>query len=192
MLFRSIPAERMKMRRPHDVPLSRQALAVLKIVWPLNEENELVFPSLRSHKKPLSENAFNSVLRNMGYSKDQATAHGFRSTASTILNERGSNGDVIEAALAHQDDDEVRRIYNRALYLPERKKLMQDWADLMDSFKKQKVVRRAAYRPVPLATLMLHSSAAGSSWSTSEAAIAITSAPRPATLSRQCPCIPAI
>ena len=139
-----IPAERMKMRRPHDVPLSQQALTVLKIVWPLNEENELVFPSLRSHKKPLSENAFNSVLRNMGYSKDQATAHGFRSTASTILNERGFNADVIEAALAHQDDDEVRRIYNRALYLPERKKLMQEWADLMDSFKKQKVVRWAA------------------------------------------------
>jgi integrase len=139
-----IPAERMKMRRPHDVPLSRQALLVLKTVWPLNEENELVFPSLRSHKKPLSENAFNSVLRNMGYGKDQATAHGFRSTASTILNERGFDADVIEAALAHRDDDEMRRIYNRALYLPERKKLMQDWADLMDSFKKQKVVRRAA------------------------------------------------
>lgn len=139
-----IPAERMKMRRPHDVPLSRQALTVLKIVWPLNEGNELVFPSLRSHKKPLSENAFNSVLRNMGYSKDQATAHGFRSTASTILNERGFNADVIEAALAHQDDDEMRRIYNRALYLPERKKLMQDWADLLDNIKKHKAVRRAA------------------------------------------------
>jgi integrase len=139
-----IPAERMKMRRPHDVPLSRQALAVLQTVWPLNEEHELVFPSLRSHKQPLSENAFNSVLRNMGYTKHEATAHGFRSTASTILNERGYDDDVIEAALAHQDEDGVRRIYNRALYLPERKKLMQDWADLMDDFKKQKVVRRAA------------------------------------------------
>jgi integrase len=139
-----IPAERMKMRRPHDVPLSRQALAVLNVVWPLSEGHALVFPSLRSHKKPLSENAFNSVLRNMGYSKDHATAHGFRSTASTILNERGFSGDVIEAALAHQDEDEIRRVYNRALYLPERKKLMQDWADLLDTFKKQKVVRRAA------------------------------------------------
>ena len=139
-----IPAERMKMRRPHDVPLSRQSLAVLNVVWPLNEGHALVFPSLRSHKKPLSENAFNSVLRNMGYSKDQATAHGFRSTASTILNERGFSGDVIEAALAHQDEDEIRRVYNRALYLPERKKLMQEWADLLDTFKKQKIVRRAA------------------------------------------------
>jgi integrase len=139
-----IPKERMKMRRPHDVPLSRQALAVLKAVWPLNEEHELVFPSLRSHKKPLSENAFNSVLRNMGYDKDEATAHGFRSTASTILNERRYDDDVIEAALAHQDENEIRRIYNRALYLPERRKLLQDWADLMDSFKKLKAARRAA------------------------------------------------
>ncbi|MES5484563.1 tyrosine-type recombinase/integrase [Bradyrhizobium sp. INPA03-11B] len=139
-----IPGERMKMRRPHDVPLSRQALAVLKIVWPLNEENDLVFPSLRSHKKPLSENAFNSVLRNMGYTKDQATAHGFRSTASTILNERGHDDDVIEAALAHQDEDEMRRIYNRALYLPERKKLMQDWADLLDTFRQRAPLRRKA------------------------------------------------
>ncbi len=139
-----IPTERMKMRRPHDVPLSRQALIVLKVVWPLNEENELVFPSLRSHKKPLSENAFNSVLRNMGYSKEQVTAHGFRSTASTILNERSFNDDVIEAALAHQDENEMRRIYNRALYLPERKKLMQEWADLLDGFKKQQSISRAA------------------------------------------------
>jgi integrase len=131
-----IPAERMKMRRPHDVPLSRQALEILKRVWPLNEQHPLVFPSLRSHKKPLSENAFNSVLRNMGYDKDQVTAHGFRSTASTILNERGFDDDVIEAALAHQDEDQSRRVYNRSLYLTERKKLMQDWADLLDSFKR--------------------------------------------------------
>jgi integrase len=80
----------------------------------------------------------------MGYRKDQATAHGFRATASTILNERGYSPDVIEAALAHQDENEMRRIYNRALYLPERKKLMQDWADLLDDFKKLKVVYRAA------------------------------------------------
>ena len=139
-----IPAERMKMRRAHDVPLSRQSLGILKSVWPLNEGHELVFPSLRAHKKPLSENAFNSVLRGMGYRKDQATSHGFRSTASTILNERGYSADVIEAALAHQDENEMRRIYNRAMYLPERKKLMQDWADLLDVFKKQQQVLRAA------------------------------------------------
>jgi integrase len=139
-----IPGERMKMREPHDVPLSRQALAVLKEVWPLNEEHELVFPSLRSHKKPLSENAFNSVLRNMGYPQDKATAHGFRATASTILNGRRFDRDVIEAALAHQDQNEIRRIYNRSLYMPERTQLMQDWADLLDSFKGKKPARRAA------------------------------------------------
>jgi integrase len=134
----------MKMRRPHCVPLSKPALGVLEAVWLLKEEHELVFPSLRSHKKPLSENAFNSVLRNLGYSQDQATAHGFRATASTILNERGFDDDVIEAALAHQEENEVRRIYNRAQYLPERKKLMQDWADLLDTFKKQALVARRA------------------------------------------------
>jgi integrase len=126
------------------IPLSRQALAILKTVWPLNEGHELVFPSLRAHKKPLSENAFNSVLRSMGYRKDQATSHGFRATASTILNERGYSPDVIEAALAHQDGNEMRRIYNRALYLPERKKLMQEWGDFLDDFRKQQVISRAA------------------------------------------------
>jgi len=138
-----IPAERMKMRRAHDVPLSRQSLVILRTVWPLNENHELVFPSLRAHKKPLSENAFNSVLRSMGYRKDQATSHGFRATASTILNERGYSADVIEAALAHQDENEMRRIYNRALYLPERKKLMQEWADLLDDFRQQSILRAA-------------------------------------------------
>ena len=131
-----IPAERMKMRRPHDVPLSRQAIKVLQEVWPLNENCELVFPSLRSHKKPLSENAFNSVLRNLGYTKDQATAHGFRSSLSTIANERSlARSEVIEVALAHLDEDEVRRAYNRALYWKERVALMQDWADLLDSLR---------------------------------------------------------
>lgn len=139
-----IPGERMKMRQPHDVPLSRQALVILEQVWPLNEEHELVFPSLRSHKKPLSENAFNSVLRNMGYPQDAATAHGFRATASTILNSRRFDRDVIEAALAHQDQNEIRRIYNRSLYMPERTQLMQDWADLLDSFKGKKPAWRAA------------------------------------------------
>lgn len=129
-----IPAERMKMRRPHDVPLSRQAVAVLKDIWDASA-GELVLPSIRSHVKPLSENAMNSALRRMGYTKDEVTAHGFRSSASTILNERGFNPEVIEVALAHQDEDEVRRIYNRARYWPERVKLLQAWADLLDEFR---------------------------------------------------------
>jgi len=139
-----IPAERMKMRRPHDVPLSRQALDVLRDIWPLSDYGELVLPSIRSIKKPLSENAMNSALRRMGYAKDEMTSHGFRATASTILNERGFNPDVIEAALAHQDRNMIRRAYNRATYWPERVKLLQCWADLLDEFKSLAVPGRRA------------------------------------------------
>ncbi len=110
-----IEPERTKMREPHDIPLSRQAARVLEEIWPISEHSELVFPSIRSNRKPLSENAFNAALRRMGYSQDEMTAHGFRSTASTILNSRGFNPDVIEAALGHRDENEVRRAYNRAI-----------------------------------------------------------------------------
>ncbi|MFZ0426278.1 MAG: integrase arm-type DNA-binding domain-containing protein, partial [Xanthobacteraceae bacterium] len=130
-----IPAERMKMRKPHDVPLSKQALAILRDVWPLTEGENLVFPSIRSIRRPLSENAFNSVLRRMGYGSEEHCAHGFRSSASTILNERGYDDDVIEVALAHEEPNKVRRAYNRAAYWPERVKLLQDWADLLDEFR---------------------------------------------------------
>lgn len=130
-----IPAARMKMRAPFDVPLSRQALAVLDEVWPLSEGAELVFPSIRSTRRPLSENAFNAALRRMGYDKDEVTAHGFRATASTILNERGYHPDVIEAVLAHQDKNAIRRAYNRAAYWDRRVVLMQEWADLLDGLR---------------------------------------------------------
>jgi len=130
-----IPAERMKMRQPHDVPLSRQALAVLDDVWPLSEDGELVFPSVRSKHRPLSDNAFNSALRRMGYGRNEVSAHGFRVTASSILNSRGYEADVIEAVLAHQDRNSIRRTYNRATYWDQRVVLMQDWADLLDQLK---------------------------------------------------------
>ncbi len=139
-----IPAERMKMRRPHDVPLSRQATAILRDLWDLSEGDGLVFPSIRSVTRPLSENAMNSALRRMGYSRDEMCAHGFRASASTILNERGYSPDVIETALAHQDEDETRRAYNRARYWPERVKLLQDWADLLDEFRKLSAAKSAA------------------------------------------------
>lgn len=139
-----IRAERMKMRRPHDVPLSKQALAVLRGIWALSEGDGLVLPSVRSAIKPLSENAMNSALRRMGYTKDEMCPHGFRSSASTILNERGFDEDVIEAALAHQDEDEVRRAYNRAKYWPQRVKLLQCWADLLDEFRKHAARRNVA------------------------------------------------
>jgi integrase len=130
-----IPAARMKMRRPHDVPLSLQALQVLREAWPLSEHSELVFPSIVSTKKLLSENAMNAALRRMGYAKEEMTAHGFRSAASTILNDRGFRPDVIEAALAHQDTNAIRSIYNRGSYFDERVTLMQKWADLLDEFR---------------------------------------------------------
>jgi integrase len=139
-----IPAEQMKMRRPHDVPLSKQALAILRDIWALSDNGDLVLPAIRSLRKPLSENAMNSALRRMGYTKEEVTAHGFRSAASTILNERGVNPDVIEAALAHQDENAVRRAYNRATYWPERVKLMQKWADMLDEFRQLSVGNRRA------------------------------------------------
>lgn len=131
-----ISAERMKMRRPHDVPLSKQAVHILLDIWSLSDNGDLVLPSILSVNKPLSENAMNSALRRMGYTKEEVTSHGFRSTASTILNESGINPDVIEAALAHQDQNEIRRTYNRATYWPERVKLMEQWANMLDDFRK--------------------------------------------------------
>ena len=130
-----IPAERMKMRRPHDVPLSRQALKVLEDISPYSDDAGLVFPAIRSKEKQLSENAFNSALRRMGFAKDEVTAHGFRVTVSTILNSRGFDPDVIEAVLAHQDRNVVRRAYNRSSYWEQRISLMQQWADLLDEFR---------------------------------------------------------
>ncbi|MFG1383999.1 tyrosine-type recombinase/integrase [Xanthobacter versatilis] len=131
----SIPAERMKMRRAHVVALSRQALEVLTEIRPLSGSSELIFPSIRSNKKILSENAINSALRRMGFTQEEMTAHGFRAAASSILNEKGHSPDVIEAALGHLDQNEVRRAYNRATYWPERVVLMQAWADMLDAFR---------------------------------------------------------
>lgn len=131
----TIPAERTKMRRDHVVPLSQQALALVERNWIEVDDVELLFPSLNSNRKWLSENAFNSALRRMGYTKEEVSAHGFRSTASTILNTRGFDADVIEAALAHQDKNAIRRTYNRATYWEQRVELMQTWADLVDQFR---------------------------------------------------------
>lgn len=132
----TIPAERMKMRRPFQIPLSKQALAVLRVVW--DDSREFVFPSQSSLLKPMSDNTFNKALRIMGYDGQMHVAHGFRTSASTIMNERHmAPPDVIEVALAHQEENEVRRIYNRAQYIKERTVLMQEWADLLDQFKQQ-------------------------------------------------------
>ena len=116
------------MRREHVVPLSEPAMAIVERNWPMIDGVELMFPSIHSNRKWLSENAFNSMLRRMGYTKDEVTAHGFRATASTILNNRGFDPDVIEAALAHQDKNAIRRTYNRATYWEQRVELMREWA----------------------------------------------------------------
>lgn len=131
-----IDGVRTKVRRPHDVPLSRQALDVLREVKEVARKSTLVFPSIRSNARPLSENAMNAALRRMGFTQDEMTAHGFRAAASSILNEQGFRPDVIEAALGHQDQNEIRRAYNRASYWPERIELMQAWADCIDRLKR--------------------------------------------------------
>lgn len=139
----SIPADRLKMRRPHDVPLSRQALAILRDIWPLSQGDGLVLPSVRSVRRALAENALNAALRRMGYTKDEVCTHGFRTSASTILNERGFDERVIEVALAHLDENEVRRAYNRAKYWKQRVQMLQAWADLLDEFRHQAKAARA-------------------------------------------------
>ena len=127
-----IPAERMKMGIEHVVPLSRQALAVLEDMRTISSNDRLVFPSPFYPGKSLSENTLNSALARMGY-KGMATAHGFRSLFSTVANENGWDPDVVERALAHEPPNEVRAAYHRALYIDERKKLMQWWADWIDA-----------------------------------------------------------
>jgi integrase len=140
-----IPAERMKMREPHIVPLSTQALAILEEIKALTGAGTLVFPQRAKPKRPMSENTILYALYRMGY-HSRATGHGFRATASTILNELGFQADVIERQLAHVERNKVRAAYNRAQYLPERTRMMQQWADLLDAIKaKDKKVLRGRF-----------------------------------------------
>jgi integrase len=135
-----IPAERMKMRHEHRVPLSAQAVEVLRTMQAITQEGGLVFPSPTYRSKPLSENTLNSALARMGY-KGSATAHGFRALFSTVANECGWNPDVIERQLAHKERNKVRAAYHRSTYLQERAKLMQWWADYLDGRKAGNVVK---------------------------------------------------
>lgn len=128
-----IPAEKMKKRVPHIVPLSTQAVAILRDLHALTGEGKYVFPSTRSSSRPMSENTVNGALRRLGYTKDELTGHGFRSMASTLLNEQGWHRDAIERQLAHAEHDSVRAAYNYAEHLPERRKMMQHWADYLDA-----------------------------------------------------------
>ena len=126
-----IPAERMKMKEEHIVPLSRQAVAVLRELQSHSGNRQYVFPNQHNHSLFMSENTMLYALYRMGY-HSRTTGHGFRSTASTILNENGFIADVIERQLAHGEPNKVRAAYNHAQYLPERRKMMQWWADYLD------------------------------------------------------------
>jgi integrase len=134
-----VPAERMKMKTAHTVPLSEQALAILDIMRPITGEGALVLPSPFYPGKPLSDGTLNSALARMGY-KGLATAHGFRTLFSTCANEAGWNRDYIEKQLAHEDRDDVRSAYNRAQWLDERAKMMQWWADRIEVLRKGAIV----------------------------------------------------
>lgn len=130
-----IPAHKMKMREAHVVPLSSQAVAILRELQPLTGRGRYLFPGLRTPGEPMSENTVNAALRRMGYDKNTMTGHGFRALASTRLNEMGWAPDVIERQLAHAERNKVRAAYNRAQYLAERRKMMQAWADYLDQLK---------------------------------------------------------
>jgi hypothetical protein len=128
------------------VPLSKQAVSVLRELHPFTGPDGLVFPSVRTVMRPISENTVNSALRRMGYTKDEMTGHGFRSMASTLLNEEGWHPDAIERQLAHCEEDDVRAAYNYAEYLPERRKMMQWWADYLDGLRVERKRKVTASR----------------------------------------------
>ncbi len=127
----SIPAERMKMKMPHIVPLSRQAIEVLELLRTISGDEQLVFPGEQDSQKPMSNMTILKALERMGY-KGRMTGHGFRGLASTILHEQGYNHDHIELQLAHAPRNAVSAAYNHALYLEPRAKMMQDWADFLE------------------------------------------------------------
>jgi integrase len=130
-----IPAERMKMRDAHYVPLASQTVAILREIQPLTGTGRFVFPSLRTNTRPISEGTLNAAIRRVGFSKEEMTSHGFRTMASTLLNEQGWHPDLIELQLAHAERNKVRAAYNRAQRLDERRKMMQAYADYLDGLK---------------------------------------------------------
>ena len=131
-----IPAARMKMGEQHIVPLATQVVALLRELHARTGPDGYLFPSIRSNARPMSENTINAALRGLGYTKDQKTGHGFRHMASTLLHERGYRSEWIERQLAHGDRNASRARYNFAEYLPERRRMMQEWADYLDALAK--------------------------------------------------------
>lgn len=132
-----ISAGKMKMREMHIVPLSAQAIEILEELKPLTGSGKYLFPGVRYPNRPMSDNTLNCALRRMGYTNDEMTSHGFRSMASTLLNEQGWNRDAIERQLAHGERNKSRAAYNYAEYLPEHRKMMQAWGDYLDTLKNE-------------------------------------------------------
>jgi len=131
-----IPARKTKMRKDHTVPLSRQALEIVRLAQRVSGHRQYVFSSTSSTKRPISENTLNGALRRMGFGKECMSAHGFRAMASSLLNESGKwQPDAIERALAHGDSDAVRSAYNRGAYWDERVRMAQWWSDYLDNLK---------------------------------------------------------
>jgi integrase len=130
----NIPAERMKMRAPHIVPLAKQTIETLEMLKSLTDDSTWLFPGERSEKRPMSNNTILKALERMGY-KGEMTGHGFRGLASTLLHEKGYNHDHIELQLAHAPRNAVSAAYNHALYLAARAQMMQDWADYLEQMK---------------------------------------------------------
>jgi integrase len=134
----SIPAGKMKMRRPHRVPLARQPLALLRQLQAITGNGRWLFPSVRTFTRPISENTLNAALRRLGYSSEEMCTYRFRSMASTCLNQMGWNPDAVERQLAHQEANAVRRAYTHgADYWFERVQMMQAWADCLDGLKER-------------------------------------------------------
>jgi integrase len=131
-----IPGSKMKMKADHLVPLSTQAVEILRSIHPITGHGQYVFPSLRTGERPMSENTINAALRGMGYAKEVHSAHGFRAMARTIMDEvLGERVDLIEHQLAHAVKDANGRAYNRTSHLPARRVMMQTWADYLDKLR---------------------------------------------------------
>lgn len=130
-----IPAVKMKMKNPHIIPLSTQAMTILKEIFPITGAGKYVFPSIRTNSRPMSDNTVLAALRRMGFTKEEMSGHGFRAMASTILHEQGWPSDVIERQLAHTERNRIKAAYNHAQHLQERKKMMQDWANYLETLK---------------------------------------------------------
>ncbi|MEW6596956.1 MAG: integrase arm-type DNA-binding domain-containing protein [Pseudomonadota bacterium] len=148
-----IPANKMKGRQEHTVPLSKQAISILVQARTVSGHARFVFPSIRSPRSPMSENTVNAALRRLGFSGDEMTAHGFRAMASTLLNESGKwSSDAIERALAHKDKDPIRGAYHRGAHWAERVEMAQWWADYLDKLRRSRVLetkgKRVSGKPI--------------------------------------------